>query len=509
MWLLVLSLLVLPLQYTQAAQILALVPLAAKSHWNVLDTVLQTLVARGHNVTVITPFLKGRSIANYTEVDISHTLPSGIAMPWENIMGECSVANNLPYLNGRHRFTCDIVFGLDEFWNTIRSHKFDLFITELLASSCDSYVSHHLQIPQILVTASHMNTWYHDTFASHTNPAYVSTFHSGFATPSNFVQRFMNFYDYLYSHLVYKWVDREATKIGRKYFGPDVPDADTVMKNTSLVFINGHFTVDLPKPVLPNFVDIGGIHLVPPKPLPQDIKQFIDESPNGVIYFTFGSTVKMDTAPLHIQKAFVEGLSGISHRVLWKYESATLGQLPDNVMIRKWFPQRDILNYSKVDLFISHGGMAGVYEAIDSGIPVLGIPLFFDQKHNIANVVHWGAGKMLDYNTLTNETLVEAINEMIYNRAKYRKNAMELSKRFKDRPRTPKQEIVYWTEYVIKHKGAHHLKSAALKLNRFQYFLLDIIFLLFFALTTIALFVYIATKSITHKLSTLSKHKRE
>lgn len=66
-------------------------------------------------------------------------------------------------------------------------------------------------------------------------------------------------------------------------------------------------------------------------------------------------------------------------------------------------------------LFISHGGMSGIYEAIDSGVPVLGIPLFFDQPHNIANVVHWGAGEMLDYKTLTKDKLVYTIKHMMKN----------------------------------------------------------------------------------------------
>lgn len=69
-------------------------------------------------------------------------------------------------------------------------------------------------------------------------------------------------------------------------------------------------------------------------------------------------------------------------------------------------------------LFISHGGMSGMYEAIDSGVPILGIPLFFDQPHNIANVVHWGAGLMLDHNTLTKDLLLNAINEITTNYAK-------------------------------------------------------------------------------------------
>lgn len=40
---------------------------------------------------------------------------------------------------------------------------------------------------------------------------------------------------------------------------------------------------------------------------------------------------------------------------------------------------------------------------------------------------------------------------------------------------SPEQSVVYWTEYVIRHKGAHHVKSHGLNLAWYQYFLLDVI----------------------------------
>lgn len=76
----------------------------------------------------------------------------------------------------------------------------------------------------------------------------------------------------------------------------------------------------------------------------KDLENFITDSQNGAIYFTFGSTTKMDTAPIYLQKAFVEALGEISEKVLWKYESQVMGELPKNVMIRKWFPQKYILS---------------------------------------------------------------------------------------------------------------------------------------------------------------------
>lgn len=149
--------------------------------------------------------------------------------------------------------------------------RYDLCITELLASSCDAYVAYYLKVPHILIVPSHILTWYHHTFNSHLNPSHISTYNSPFAVPKTFIQRIINVYDYFFSHIVYKWVDSEATAIGRKYFGSDAPDAETLMSNASLIFVNGHFSVDLPKPLLPNIVDIGGIHLVPPKPLSEVI----------------------------------------------------------------------------------------------------------------------------------------------------------------------------------------------------------------------------------------------
>lgn len=38
---------------------------------------------------------------------------------------------------------------------------------------------------------------------------------------------------------------------------------------------------------------------------------------------------------------------------------------------------------------------------------------------------------------------------------------------------TPVETMVYWSEYVIRHKGAKHLRSAGLDLNYIQYHNLD------------------------------------
>jgi len=50
---------------------------------------------------------------------------------------------------------------------------------------------------------------------------------------------------------------------------------------------------------------------------------------------------------------------------------------------------------------------------------------------------------------------------------------------------SPEKSVVYWTEYVIRHKRAPQLKSQALNLSWYQYFLIDII-------TVILMFIFIS-----------------
>jgi len=58
------------------------------------------------------------------------------------------------------------------------------------------------------------------------------------------------------------------------------------------------------------------------------------------------------------------------------------------------------------------------------------------------------------------------------------RNAKIASDIFKNRPMSPEQSILYWTEYVIRHKGAPHLMPHSFNLTWHQYLLLDVIALM-------------------------------
>lgn len=71
-----------------------------------------------------------------------------------------------------------------------------------------------------------------------------------------------------------------------------------------------------------------------------------------------------------------------------------------------------------------------------------------------------------------------------------------MSNIFHDRPISTLDKAVYWVEYVIRHKGAHHLRSPAVDLPWYQYYLLDVIAFIVSILFVFAFMFYFITKRI-------------
>ncbi|XP_025198643.1 UDP-glucuronosyltransferase 2B2-like isoform X1 [Melanaphis sacchari] len=488
-----------------ALEILAIENICGKSHWNFVSAVLRTLSDNGHNVTVFTPFLDG-NLFNYTEVYVD--LPTKVsldAVETLNTFGKTTIM--VPFLMDLSRNSCSIIYEQKYMREILSSNKskYDVIIAEITSSECSSYVASKLNLPLIYVIPSPMITYIeHIVFGDVSNPVTVPNLLAHRVVARTFAQRFSNVVLWGFSFLASILKEMELKKI-------DVQPFDLIKPTKpSLVFMNTHYITDASRPMPVNAIPIGGIHLKPPKSIPNDILEFIENSPHGVIYFTFGSVISMSTLPDHIQSAFKEALAEVPQRVLWKCEEE-MKDKPINVMTSKWFPQRDILMHPNVKLFISHGGISGVYEAVDAGVPVLGFPLFYDQPRNIDNLVEAGMGISMDLLTVQKDELLKNILELI-NNEKYVKNAKMTSERFKDRPISPAELVVYWTEYVIRHKGAPHLKSHALNLAWYQYYLLDVIVVILIFISLVIFITYKVFKIIFYyflKYSRMIKPKLE
>lgn len=74
-----------------------------------------------------------------------------------------------------------------------------------------------------------------------------------------------------------------------------------------------------------------------------------------------------------------------------------------------------IAAHPNLKLFITHGGLLSTTEAVERGVPIVGIPIFGDQPMNMRQSVNAGVGLSLDFDLLSEENLLEAIQEVLNN----------------------------------------------------------------------------------------------
>ncbi|XP_006793401.1 UDP-glucuronosyltransferase 1-2-like [Neolamprologus brichardi] len=118
----------------------------------------------------------------------------------------------------------------------------------------------------------------------------------------------------------------------------------------------------------------------------------------------------------------------------------------------------------------------------------IGIPLLFDQFENILRMEVRGAAKMVDVTKITQQNFLKVLQEVV-NNPSYRNNMKRLSALHRDRPMHPLDAAVYWIEFVMRHKGAAHLRTESYKMPWYVYHSVDVICFLLAILFMLTAFV--------------------
>jgi glucuronosyltransferase len=174
-------------------------------------------------------------------------------------------------------------------------------------------------------------------------------------------------------------------------------------------------------------------------------------------------------------------------------------------MLVKWLPQNDLLGHPKVKAFVAHGGTNGIYEAIYHKVPIVGIPLLFDQFENILRLEVRGAAKGVDVTKLTSQNFVETLQEVLHDPS-YRDSMKRLSDLHRDKPMHPLDTALFWVEFVMRNKGAAHLRTESYKLPWYSYHSLDVMCLL---VAVLSLLVAVIVLSIYYICSKLCRRKQK
>ncbi|XP_066998494.2 UDP-glucosyltransferase 2 [Anabrus simplex] len=465
---------------THGARIFGFFYFQGKSHFLIFESLLKGLAERGHEVVVVSHYPQKNKINNYTDISIQGSLPPLLNGFSVDKVRNFHALNFFHFQWNENVEFCETVLNHPEVQKLINSdEKFDLVVTGLFGVDCWPGFAYKFKAPTIAIVSSVASPWANRRVGNPDNPSYIPNFFLSYRAPMDFRERLINSLTYLFTSWgQYYRAEQVTDRMLRKYFGEDMPPSSELINNISLVFINSHFSINQPRPAVPAFIEVGGLHIKPPQQLPKDIEEYINDAPHGVIYFSLGSMINGSTLPEEKCRAFLEAFRELPQRILWKMDGKVLKDIPANVKTSSWLPQIDVLNHPNVRAFISHGGLHSTEEAVYTGMPVIGMPFFFDQQQNIAGLASIGMAYPLDYDSLSKETVLTAVKTVLEDRS-YRQNAERLSKLFRDRPQAPLETAIYWTEYVLRHKGAPHLRSAAIDMPPYQYLLLDVIAVLF------------------------------
>ncbi|WP_405534059.1 glycosyltransferase [Streptomyces sp. NBC_00075] len=123
---------------------------------------------------------------------------------------------------------------------------------------------------------------------------------------------------------------------------------------------------------------------------PADPSFPFDRLQDPVLYASLGTVFNADPQLLRTFATALAPLGGTVIVSTGQSDPDALGPLPANVLARRFVPQPDVL--ARAALFVTHGGMNSVNEAMYAGVPLLVVPQGADQPMVARRVVELGAG---------------------------------------------------------------------------------------------------------------------
>ncbi|XP_048200444.1 UDP-glucuronosyltransferase 1A7 isoform X2 [Perognathus longimembris pacificus] len=468
---------------------------------------------------------------SHTLEDLDRELKVFIDTQWEKKEGgifSLLMGSSIPFFELVFSH-CRSLFNDKELVEFLKESSFDAVFLDPF-DMCGLIVAKYLSLPSVLFARGIFCHYLEEGAQCPAPPSYVPRGILGFTDAMTFQERVWNYINHLGVHmfcpLFYKTVSEAASEIlqtpvtpyelysqvsiwllrsdfvldfprpvmpnivyiggmnchqGKPLSKYEVLAAEVLERDVHLPALHQHavwllrydFVLEHPRPVMPNMVFIGGINCEKTGALSQEFEAYINASgEHGIVVFSLGSLVT--EIPEKKAMAIAEALGQIPQTVLWSYAGSRPSNLAKNTIIVKWLPQNDLLGHPKTRAFVTHCGSHGIYEAICNGVPMVMMPLMGDQMDNAKRMETRGAGVTLDVFTVTSDDLAKALKTVINDKS-YKENIMRLSSLHKDRPIEPLDLAAFWVEFVMRHKGAPHLRPAAHDLTWYQYHSLDVI----------------------------------
>lgn len=479
------------------------------SHWVNMQVILKELHTHGHSLTVVRSsrswYIQDSSpLYTFISVNITNTddgspglfetlLERSLALRRMTPMlrffeQQKDVMAMLKIFHGGALSIISTMLDDSALMRKLQHAKFDLMLTDPAFPS-GVLLAHYLHLPMVY-NVRWLNAGDAHMAIAPSTPSYVPMYNSLFSDKMVFLQRTENFLRYMVSLLQEKFVILPIYDDLLKRHFPPGSDLLTMQRSADIWLMRVDFIFEYPRPSMPNIVYIGGFQCRPAEPILTELEEFMQSSgKHGVVIMSLG--VMVTALPKQITEAIAAAFAKLPQKVIWRYVGERPSSLGNNTLLLEWLPQNNLLGHPKTCAFVSHGGTNGIYEAIYHGVPVLLLPLLFDQFDNAIRLETRGAARVLEVSTLTSEEFLKALKDVIKN-SSYRSNMQKLSELHRDQPLPPLDSATFWIEYVIRHKGAQHLHSEGSILPWYSYHNLDVLgFLLVIILAVLWALVYL------------------
>jgi UDP:flavonoid glycosyltransferase YjiC (YdhE family) len=363
---------------------------------------------------------------------------------------------------------CEASLGDNDFIEKLRALKLDMaLVTRFFPMYCIYLVPHYLRIPYASISG-----FYEPLLGGSPNlPSFTPFIFFSYTDRMNFFQRTVNTLVTAVFAVALHWdlPTRGQADLRLKY-APDVSSFKELVDRSQLFFVTHDHVLERPIPTFPNVIRVPSLNSHPAQPLPADLEQIVSASKDGVIVVSFGSLASY--LPTSCANKMIDAFGKVKQTVIWRANLDKSVAVPANVHVLKWLPQNDLLGHKNTRLFITHCGNNGQHESVFHGKPMIGFPLQPEQHHNAVRMAARGYGIYLDLSTFTSDSLLQAIRALLDNET-YTQNVVKASAIQRDSAMTPRQTVAYWMEHVIKH-GHEHLRSHAMDLAWYEYFMIDV-----------------------------------
>lgn len=143
------------------------------------------------------------------------------------------------------------------------------------------------------------------------------------------------------------------------------------------------------------------------------------------IYISIG-TVLVESRKEFFSR-MIEALKDKPVTVVAAADPAILDEWPENFIVQSYVPQSELLKH--IDMVIGHGGLNTTCDTYMNGIPMLIIPMAFDQSHTAQLIENYGCGIRIKYSRMRIKDIEHAVDEILYNPT-YKQAAREIQQSF-------------------------------------------------------------------------------